>query len=206
MTQNKIEEVITWRNPIETVSAMIIFSLITINPHLLLPLPLFAFMFILLIPAYLTRHPPPPSSLTNAPSDVTQPTSPPPQPAKQVPELSRDFFMNMRDIQNTMDDFSNVYDLIRAWIQHITTFSNEPLSSTLLAFTSLAALGMLLVVHLLPCRWIILVLGNALILASHPAVYRYITTTYITPEELERIKQRIDQFVQEDYIPPPAPQ
>src|SRR5208282_3904147 len=125
-----------WRNPIETISAMTIFSLITINPYLLLSIPLFILLFALLIPSYQVRHPPPSTSVSAVPTEVTQAISPPPQLAKPVPELSRDFFMNMRDIQNTMDDFSNAYDIVRAWIMHIATFSNEPLSSTVLAFTS----------------------------------------------------------------------
>src|SRR5271169_3294124 len=138
MVQNKIEDVISWRNPIETISAMTIFSLITLDPRLLLSLPLFIIMFALLVPSYQTRHPPPPQSMSTVAAEVTQAISPPPQPAKPAPELSRDFFMNMRDIQNTMGDFSNVYDLIRAWVIDVTTFSNEPLSSTVLAFTSIA--------------------------------------------------------------------
>ena len=182
---------------------MTIFSLITINPHLILSVPLFILLFALLIPSYQVRHPPPSTTVSGVPTEVTQAISPPPEPAKPVPELSRDFFMNMRDIQNTMDDFNNAYDIVRAWVIHITTFSNEPLSSTVLAFTSIGVIVMIAFIQFLPIRWGILVLGNAGILACNPNLYRFITTTYITPKEIERLKQIIDQFVKEDYIPPP---
>ena len=102
-----------------------------------------------------------------------------------------------------MDDFSNVYDLVRAWVVHVTTFSNEPLSSTVLAFTSIAVVIILLFIQFLPMRWIVLVLGNAAILVCNPVIFKYLTTTYLTPEEIERLKSRIDEFVKEDYIPPP---
>src|SRR5271170_8212864 len=144
LVQNKVEDVLTWRNPIETISAMTIFSLVTLNPGLLISLPLFIVVFALLVPGYEARHPPPPSTLSSAPTEVTSAISPPLQPAKPAPELSRDFFMNMRDIQNSMDDFSDVYDSIRAWVVHVATFSNEPLSSTVLAFTSVAVITLLL--------------------------------------------------------------
>jgi Integral peroxisomal membrane peroxin len=206
MVQNKIEDVLAWRNPIETISAMTIFSLITANPALLIVLPIFILVFALLVPSYLVRHPPPPSAISSAPIEVTQAISPPPQTAKPVPELSRDFFMNMRDIQNSMDDFNNVYDLVRAWVMDIATFKNEPLSSTILAFTCIAVIAMIVLTPFLPMRWIMLVLGNAAILVCHPIIYRYLLETYLTPEEIQRIKQQVEQFVREDYIPPPPSQ
>jgi len=203
MVQNKIEDVLAWRNPVETISAMTIFSLVTINPTLLISLPFIILVFALLIPSYQSRHPAPPTALGNVPTEVTQAISPAPQPAKPAPELSRDFFMNMRDIQNSMDDFNNLYDLVRTWVIHVTTFSNEPLSSTVLAFTTVSAILLILFAQLLPTRWIVLVIGNAIILASNPSIFRLIRSTYLRPEEIQRIKAQIEQFVQEDYIPPP---
>lgn len=206
LVQNKVEDVLTWRNPIETISAMTIFSLVTLNPGLLISLPLFIVVFALLVPGYEARHPPPPSTLSSAPTEVTSAISPPLQPAKPAPELSRDFFMNMRDIQNSMDDFNNLYDLVRTWVVHVTTFRDEPLSSTVLAFATIAALTIVVSIQLLPMRWIILLIGNATILACNPVLFKYLMQTYLSPEEIERIKSKIDEFVKEDYIPPPPPQ
>jgi Integral peroxisomal membrane peroxin len=204
MVQSKIEDILAWRNYAETISAMVMFSLVTLDPNLLLPLPIFILLFALLVPSYQARHPPPPLTLSDLPTEVSQPTFPPPQLAKPAPELSRDFIMNMRDIQNLMDDFSNGYDVVRKYVLTYTTFKDESLSSTLLAFSVVAALGLILVVHYLPIRLIILVLGNAVILACHPALYELITTKYLTPEEIEKLKQRIETFAKEDYIPPPV--
>jgi len=206
MVQNKIEDVLAWRNPVETISAMVIFSLFVINPQLAISLPFFIVVFALLIPSYESRHPPPPMSLSSASLEVTQAISPAPQTGKPAQELSRDFFMNMRDIQNSMDDFSNAYDLIRGYVLYITTFRDEPLSSTVLAFSTIGCLAMMLFVQFLPMRFIVLIAGNAAILACHPFLFKYIITNYIRPEEIERIKQRIEQFVKDDYIPPPPSQ
>jgi Integral peroxisomal membrane peroxin len=203
MVRNKIEDVLSWRNPVETVSAMALFSLVTINPSLLVSLPLFILVFALLVPSYQSRHPPPPTALSNAPTEVTQAISPAPQPAKPAPELSRDFFMNMRDIQNSMDDFSDLYDLVGKWVMEVTTFGDEPLSSTVLAFTTIGALGLLLFIQFLPMRLIILIAGNAAILGSNPMLHRYVMTTYLPPEGIQRIRAKIDEFVRVDYIPPP---
>jgi hypothetical protein len=120
--QCKVEDILAWRNPVETVAGMLIFSLVTIDPYLLIPLPIFILMFALLIPSYQVRHPPPPLTKSNLPDEVTQTISPPPQPAKPASELSRDFFMNMRDIQNVMDDFSTVYDVVRGWILYTVCY------------------------------------------------------------------------------------
>jgi len=200
--QCKVEDILAWRNPVETVAGMLIFSLVTIDPYLLIPLPIFILMFALLIPSYQVRHPPPPLTKSNLPDEVTQTISPPPQPAKPASELSRDFFMNMRDIQNVMDDFSTVYDVVRGWILYVTTFKNEPLSSTILAFSALASIGLVMFVQYLPVRWIILIVGNGAIFGCHPMLYRHITTNYITPEEIEKFKERIETFAMEDYMPP----
>jgi len=205
LVQSKIEDVITWRNPIETISAMTIFSLVTLDPRLLLSLPFFILMFALLIPAYETRHPPPPTAISKAPVEVVQAFSPASQPGKPAPELSRDFFMNMRDIQNSMEDFNDLYDAIRTWVIQVTTFSNEPLSSTVLAFSFVGTAGMLLLIQFLPMRYIVLIAGNSLILFNHPVIKQWIMTTFITPAHIARIKKEINEFVKEDYIPPPKP-
>jgi hypothetical protein len=105
-----------------------------------------------------------------------------------------------------MDDYNSLYDLIRAWVVEITTFTNEPLSSTFLAFSTLGALSLIVFAQYLPFRWIMFVVGNAAILSGHPALYEYITTTYITPADIERIKRRIEDFAKDDYIPPPPSQ
>jgi Integral peroxisomal membrane peroxin len=205
VVQNKIADVLTWRNPIETISAMTIFSLVTLDPRLLLSLPFFILVFALLIPGYETRHPPPPNAISSAPAAVVQAYSPASQPGKPAAELSRGFFMNMRDIQNSMDDFSDLYDAIRKWVLDVTTFKDEPLSSTVLAFSFLASVALLLLIQFLPIRYFILIAGNALILFCHPAIKRWVVTNYITPQRIERLKKEIDEFVKDDYIAPPKP-
>jgi hypothetical protein len=105
-----------------------------------------------------------------------------------------------------MDDFNTAYDVIRAWVVEITTFTNEPLSSTVLAFTSIGSLSLIVFSQYLPCRFIVAIVGNAIILAGHPVLFDYIMTMWVTPADIERIKRRIEEFAKEDYIPPPPAQ
>jgi Integral peroxisomal membrane peroxin len=205
LVQNKIEDVLAWRNPVETISGMTIYSLVIINPQILLSLPFFVLMFALLIPSYQARHPAAPRSLSDAPTEVTESIAPVPQPVKPAPELSRDFFMNMRDIQNSMDDFNNLYDIVREFSAHYTSFRNEALSSTLLAFSAIGVIFLLMFMDFLPFRWIMIFIGNSVILAGNSKLWRYITSTYLTVELVQRVRQQVLNFVEEDYIPPPPP-
>ena len=185
---------------------MTIFSLVIINPQILLSLPLFIVLFALLVPSYQARHPAAPTSISCAPTEVTESIAPVPQPAKPVPELSRDFLMNMRDIQNSMDDFNTLYDMVRDWVLYLTTFRNEALSSTLLAYSAIALIGMLIFMDFVPIRWIMLLLGNGIILAGNQSLWKFVTSTYLTPDLIAKVKRHVDDFVKEDYIPPPPPQ
>jgi len=104
-----------------------------------------------------------------------------------------------------MEDFSDLYDAVRIWVIQVTTFSNEPLSSTVLAFSFVGTAGLLLFIQFLPMRYIVLLAGNSLILFNHPAIQQWVMTTFITPAHIAWIKKEINERVKDDYIPPPKP-
>ncbi|KAF2199556.1 Pex24p-domain-containing protein [Delitschia confertaspora ATCC 74209] len=176
--QNRMIRLFTWRKPSQTTAFLFVYSFVCLNPPLLAVLPLAACLFFIMVPAFLARHPPPPSY---QPTDLYPLAGPPLAPAPNVrptPELSRDFFRNMRDLQNCMEDFSRAHDALIAFLAPPTNFSNEALSSILYLILMCTACLLFITAHLLPWRFIFLFLGHAATLSGHPAVRSLITTTH----------------------------
>ena len=145
-----------------------IYTFICLNPYLIPLIPIIITLFFLLVPAYLSRHPPPP---TPSPTySIGGPPLAPPRTIKPASELSKDFFRNMRDLQNSMHDFSTIHDALIAAITPYTNFSNEPLSSTLFLFLFVIACLLFITSHLLPWRFIALFSGWAAIFLGHPTI------------------------------------
>jgi hypothetical protein len=168
--QNRAIRLFTWRSPTQTLSFLAIYTFICLDPALLAILPLTALLFFVMVPAFLARHPPPP---THLPTDL-YPLSGPPLAAAQTirpaAELSKDFFRNMRDLQNCMEDFSAGHDAVVAFLNPLTNFSNEALSSTIFLLLLVTSCILFITAHLLPWRYIFLALGYAATIAGHPAV------------------------------------
>ncbi|MCJ1237542.1 hypothetical protein MMC14_005528 [Varicellaria rhodocarpa] len=166
--QNRLIRLFTWRTPSQTLSFLMIYTFVCLNPYLLPLIPLVLTLFFLLVPAYLSRHPPPPTS--NPSYSISGPPIAPARTIRPASEMSKDFFRNMRDLQNIMDDFSTVHDYLIAVITPYTNFSNEPFSSALFLFLFAATCLLFIVSHLLPWRFIALILGWTAIAFGHPAI------------------------------------
>ncbi|KAF2798214.1 Pex24p-domain-containing protein [Melanomma pulvis-pyrius CBS 109.77] len=174
--QNRAIRLFTWRQPTQTLSFLFVYTFVCVNPTLLAVLPLASCLFFIMVPAFLARHPPPP---TNLPTDL-YPLSGPPLAAAQTirpaPELSKDFFRNMRDLQNCMEDFSRVHDSILSVTVPLTNFSNEALSSTLYLLLLFTSVLLFITAHLLPFRFIFLLLGYTLTILGHPFIQDLLTS------------------------------
>ncbi|KAF3010025.1 hypothetical protein E8E13_011454 [Curvularia kusanoi] len=174
--QNRLIHLFTWRQPTETLSFLFIYTFICIDPYLLPVLPLACCLFFIMVPAYLTRHPPPPTSF---PTDLYPLGGPPLADAptiKPAPEFSKDFFRNMRDLQNCMEDFSRGHDAVLTFLTPLTNFSNENLSSLLYIMLLLTSCALFLISHLLPWRLIFLVLGYTATALGHPTIQDLLST------------------------------
>ncbi|KAF1924117.1 Pex24p-domain-containing protein [Didymella exigua CBS 183.55] len=174
--QNRLIRLFTWRQPTQTLSFLFMYTFICIDPHLLPVLPLACCLFFIMVPAYLTRHPPPPTSY---PTDLYPIGGPPLADAptiKPAPDFSKDFFRNMRDLQNCMEDFSRGHDAVLQFLTPLTNFSNENLSSLLYIVLLLVSCALFLVSHLLPWRFIFLLLGYGATAMGHPTVQGLLAT------------------------------
>lgn len=133
-----------------------------------------------MVPAFLVRHPPPP---THLPTDL-YPLSGPPlaaaQTIKPAPELSKDFFRNMRDLQNTMEDFSRLHDTVLSFLTPLTNFSNEALSSAIYLILLFTSCALFLIAHLVPWRFIFLLLGYTATILGHPTIQDLLSTESTT--------------------------
>ncbi|CZS97560.1 hypothetical protein WAI453_008692 [Rhynchosporium graminicola] len=207
--QAKLIRLLSWNTPTHTLSFLAIYTFICLDPYLITVLPFVVILLALLIPAFISRHPAPPPTITTFSSHTASfgynAAGPPLAPAptvKPVKELSKDFFRNMRDLQNCMEDFSRVHDQIIHLLTPPTNFSNEPVSSTIFLFAFFTALLLFIASHLLPWRIIFLAIGWAITASSHPNIQRQLIATHkahVVPRK-EEAKSYIDSWISKDII------
>ncbi|OCK82570.1 Pex24p-domain-containing protein [Lepidopterella palustris CBS 459.81] len=175
--QNRVIRLLNWKVPTQTMSFLAVYTFLCLDPTMLAVLPVALCLFFIMVPAFLARHPPPP---TNHPTDfypLGGPPVAPPQNIKPAPELSKDFFRNMRDLQNCMEDFSRIHDSLIAFLAPPTNFSNEALSSVLFLLLTATACLLFISSHLLPWRAIFLVSGWGATCIGHPTVQELLHAT-----------------------------
>ncbi|KUL86024.1 hypothetical protein ZTR_06505 [Talaromyces verruculosus] len=166
-----------WRYPTQTWSFLAVYSFICLDPYLLIVFLPASVLLYIMVPAFLARHPPPPSNSTLGTTPYYSYGGPALAPAKTIKpasETSKDFFRNMGDLQNSMADFSNLHDALVASIAPLTNFSDETLSSTLFLLLTIVTASLFLIAHLLPWRLIFFLGGNAAIISSHPTVHDFL--------------------------------
>lgn len=160
-------------------SLLFVYSFVCLDPHLLVIIPIAAGLLFIMVPAFLARHPPPPSLSTSSTAPYYSYDGPALAPAKTIEpasETSIDFFRNMRDLQNTMGDFSDLHDSTISMFSPITDFADEYLSSTTFLLCAIIAVALIPAAHLLPWRYILLVGGNAALLSNNPTIKGFFKT------------------------------
>jgi hypothetical protein len=169
--QNRLIHLFTWAQPTQTLSFLFVWTFLCVDPYLLPVLPLASCLFFVMVPSFLTRHPEPEVHVGDA--DLWQGSlSGPPL----APEFSKDFFRNMRDLQNCMEDFSTLHDAVLSFLTPLTNFSNENLSSMLYILLLLISCLLFITAHLLPWRFIFLVIGYTLTALGHPTIQDLLAT------------------------------
>lgn len=174
--QKGVEELLTWKYPTVTASFLAGHTFLCLNPHLIPVIPLAVAMFLILVPAFLARHPSPDNDPRIEPSYVGPPTAPA-VVLKPAPDLSSDFWSNARDLQNTMEDVAHLFDLVNEHVTPVLNFSDEGLTSTV--FQSLYVLAGLALVagQYIPFQTVILVAGWAAFLAGNPRIQKILAAS-----------------------------
>ena len=175
--QKRVERVLSWRTPSHTLSLLAILTFVCLNPYLLAALLPASIVLFIMVPAFLVRHPPPPT--TTIPNTITtySLTGPPLAPAKTIKpagEMSKDFFRNMRDLQNSMEDFAVVHDFLIRLLTPYTNFGNERNASALYLVLVISSCALLLFSRLLPWRLLALLTAWTIVSIGHPAVQSYL--------------------------------
>ncbi|ROV98630.1 hypothetical protein VSDG_04243 [Cytospora chrysosperma] len=209
--QSRAMKLLSWRRPSHTLSFLAVYTLICLDPYLLTVLPLAALLAGVLIPSFMTRHPPEARELGYSPQ------GPPRAPAgtvRPVKELSKEFFKNMRDLQNSMEDFSRGHDQVVTSLVPLTNFSDEALSSALFVGLFVLTLFMTIAAHLLPWKAVALCAGWAAVMSSHPVVAKLLQeqqASYFAPggegeKQGEKAQSFLSAFISEDIILDSAPE
>jgi Integral peroxisomal membrane peroxin len=200
--QNQLIRLFKWTAPTHTLSFLAIYSFVCLDPYLLVILPVAVVLLFIMVPAFLTRHPPPPRSASTSSTmpyhSINGPALAPPRTIKPASETSKDFFRNMRDLQNSMADFATLHDALVAAVAPPTNFSNEVFSSALfLCLWGLTAL-LFIAAHLFPWRFVFLVGGIAVICSGHPTAQSWLqkmqATTMKQAEALDVASEETSKF------------
>ncbi|OAL44628.1 Pex24p-domain-containing protein [Pyrenochaeta sp. DS3sAY3a] len=188
--QNRLIRLFTWKQPTQTLSFLMVWTFLCVDPYLLPVLPLASGMFFVMVPAYLARHPEPEGGVNEIyRGSLGGPPLADARTIKPAPEFSKDFFRNMRDLQNCMEDFSRGHDAVLSFFTPLTNFSNETLSSMIYLILLIVSCSLFIVAHLLPWRLIFLLAGYTLTALGHPVVQDLLTTSetekYLSEAESE---------------------
>ena len=206
--QNRLERLLTWRTPSHTLSLLAVCTFVCLDPYLLSVLPVVTALLFVMVPAYLARHPPPPTSKGHGAYSMNGPPIAPPRTIKPAGEMSKDFFRNMRDLQNSMDDFSTMHDLFLKIITPPTNFSNESLSSTIFLFLFVSSCLLFITSHLLPWRLLALTICWTAIALGHPSVQQLLLSNHeehLAPHE-RTAQSWLDAWITHDIILDAAPE
>lgn len=167
-------DILSWRNPFLSLSALSIYSYLVLNPRLIPIAPLLFISFRIMVPAYIYRHPPDPTWIK--PSNPVIPPGPPLSDAmspKPVPELSREFFYNVVDTQNFMVQYIDGFDLALDGLKKFAFFDADECTSslvyTVLVLSSFAIYFTLpYVIRFVPWKFVFLVIGWVGAIFAHP--------------------------------------
>ncbi|KAI0096068.1 integral peroxisomal membrane peroxin-domain-containing protein [Nemania sp. FL0031] len=209
--QARVIRLLAWRRPTHTLSFLVVYTFVCLDPFLLPLLPLVVLLVNVLIPSFIARHPAAEFSLTNEQAIGYSAHGPPIAPAitvKPVKELSRDFFHNMRDLQNSMEDFSQMHDAIVKFVVPRTNFSDEPQSSALFVVLFAACLFMSIAANIMPWRLIFLVIGWGATCVGHPLIQKQLQTAHkkhVQPKE-EKAMTWVEKWIERDVILDSAPE
>jgi hypothetical protein len=200
--QARMIRLFTWRTPTHTLSFLATYTFICLDPYLLVVAPLAIALFSIMIPAFTSRHPPPPPNAAKVYHQAyTGPALAPATTIKPASETSKDFFRNMRDLQNSMADFSNGHDALVSLITPATNFSDEIFSSQLFLYLAVLTTISFISAHLLPWRLIFLVLGWTFIISSHPFAQSYLATLQKKAETQTSLGSNDPTLKNQRYIP-----
>ncbi|KAI9850509.1 MAG: hypothetical protein M1838_005573 [Thelocarpon superellum] len=206
--QNRMIRLLSWRVPTHTWSFLAVYSLVCLNPYLLPILPILAVLLSIMVPSFVVRHPPPPTTLPVTSYHATGPAIAPPPSVKPVSEMSKDFFRNLRDLQNSMDDFAVGHDHIVNLVAPLTNFANESLCSAIFLFLAALAGALFLTSHLLPWRAMFLGAGWLSTALGHPSVQRMVVSVHrehVRPQE-RRAKSWLTAWIENDILLDASPE
>lgn len=216
--QNRLIRLFSWRRPTHTLSLLAIYSFICLNPYLLAVAPLAGTLFFIMVPAFLARHPPPPTSSVDPVLEkeielYAYPLQGPPvAPARKIrpaPDLSKDFFRNMRDLQNSMEDFSRLHDATVTRVTPLINFSNETVSSALFLVFSAVSCPLFVFAHLLPWRAILFTAGWIVICSGHPTVAKALQRSgaqKTIKNEGKNAEGLVQRFITDDIVVSSSPE
>lgn len=108
----------------------------------------------------------------------------------------------MRDLQNSMDDFSIMHDAVFKALAPPTNFSNEALSSTIFLFLFIVSCTLFVASHLLPWRFLSLVICWTAIILGHPSVQKFALATrasHLRPRE-KKAQTWLEGWIASDII------
>lgn len=179
-TAYSVLELLEWRNPWSSVSALALYSYCVLNPRLLAIAPLLFICAKIMVPAYMYRHPSDPTAFKPQ-NPIPAPGPPLSEPVnpKPVPEFSREFFYNVVDTQNAMVLYVDAFDGAVEFLKRFAFFDADECTSSFVYLTLLASCGVLyfispIVLKIVPWRAVFLVLGWVGLGLGHPKLRQHI--------------------------------
>lgn len=194
--QDLITRLITWRNPSQTITMLIILTAVCFNPILLFALPLFYMLFCLMIPGYQQRHFLRPNIYLNKQvygqslfetllnsrksswkihgkfNEHRQHTVILDEDVDKANNIKQgmEFIVNLRDLQNLMSSIVTIIDKIDKFIYGTAGFKDEQYSTNLFLFGLLILLFLWVFSSFINWSLIVSIIIWVAIIAIHPRI------------------------------------
>lgn len=180
-----------------------IWTLLCLQPYLILAVPFIVVLFCLLVPSFLQLHPPPPSNIPLPPDLDAWSTSTGRAKKFGGTAEGRDFLLNMRDIQNSMDDFTKAYDKVSSTVNSYVNFVDEKRSSVVLCICVVGGLITVTAAAYIPVRFLALLLGWLLLMTGNTTFSKLLLELRrFTHNSSEAVMHSVGKQVDDEYIDP----
>ncbi|KAG4303523.1 hypothetical protein PCK1_000041 [Pneumocystis canis] len=192
--RDTLTSIFQWETPSKTLSFMCIYTIICINPSLILMIPTMVLIFGFLLPSYELRYPSDSNTFLNKNLLVLKKSQ-----ANGKQSEGRDFATDIKNIQNSMSDYTRLYDSISNFLIKYTSFHDEKLSSTLFLSCVIISFFLMLFSHWISMRLVFLLLGWILILSRNSDVQKAVK---VLIEEYKKNQLEINSnfFLNYDFI------
>lgn len=199
--QSNIVHILSWHQPTATISTLLIYTVLCLNPHLLAGLPIICVLIFIMAPGYNSRHPVPDNLLpsdyfirhqygltaTEAETDFYEEQEMVKRELLNNQKEQRELREKLRDLQNALTGIVVVVEAFEQFVYGIGSFAHEKRATAIYILLLTTLFTTVYLSSFVNIKTAILVGGWAAIISMHPESkkkFKRIKELYLNFDEL----------------------